>query len=305
MNLPLQQDSLSPQRAIYVAVNAQPWGHNYAIQSSPALEGYSFRGLGDQPASIFQLLSPVENGPIGRWDYATKIHLKTDGTSLQSIDKVLVFGGENTLAIETRRGGWELVQFLNAELVGEKEWILDGILRGQLGTNLETSQGADSGANVVLIDDSVVKIDVPLHEIGLELNWLIGTSNEPVSDKTHEKNTFACAGINARPLSPVHGKVVEISNGDIQLNWIRRSRLNSDSWEVPQTPLDELHERYNVAIKSEEGMVLREVISDQSSVTYLNEDRLADFGSATAPVSFHISQLSDAGLKGPELIIAI
>lgn len=303
MNLPLQQNSLSPQRAIYVAVNAQPWGHNYAIQSSPTLEGYSLRGIGDQPASIFQLLSPLEEGPIGRWDYAARIHLKTDGTSLESIEKVLVLGGENTLAVETRKGGWELVQFLNAELVGENEWVLDSILRGQLGTNIETSQGANVGANVVLLDASMVKIDVPMHEVGLELNWIIGATNEPVSDKTHEKNTFACTGINARPLSPVHGKIIEKPNGDIQLHWIRRSRLNSDSWEVPETPLDEQNERYNTSIKNEEGDLLRELVLEEASFTYLNEARIEDFGSATSPVSFHISQLSDAGLKGPELII--
>lgn len=303
MNLPLQQDSLSPQRAIYIAVSAQPWGNNYAIQSSPSLEGYTLRGVCDQPSSIFQLLSPLEKGPIGRWDYASKIHLKTNGTLLQSIDQVLVLGGANTLAVETRQGSFELVQFLNATLIGENEWILDSILRGQLGTNFEASQGAHSGANVVLMDASIVKVEVPMHEVGLELNWLIGDSNIPVSQKSHEKKTFSCTGINARTLSPVHGKIAEKANGDIQLNWIRRSRLNSDSWEVPNTPLDEQYERYNISITNNAGKVLREIISDVPSFTYLAEHKIADFASTTSPITFHIAQLSDADLKGPALII--
>lgn len=303
MNLPLQQDTPSPQRAIYVAIKAEPWGHNYAIQSSPALEGYSLRRISDQPSSIFELLSPLETGPIGRWDYGAKIHLKTAGTTLESIDQVLVFGGANSLAVETNDGGWELVQFLNAELVGENEWLLNTLLRGQLGTNYETSKGAETGANVVLIDSSITKINVPLHEVGLDLNWMVGAANMPISDNTHEKSVFACSGINARPLSPVHGRQLENLNGDIQLNWIRRSRVNSDSWEVPETPLDEQNERYNISIKNAADDVLREIVLDEATYTYLNDDRIADFGTAPQPIKFHITQLSDAGLLGPALII--
>lgn len=308
MNLPLQQGTLSPERAIYVAINAEPWGHEYAIQSSPALEGYSLRATSNQPSSIFQLLSPLVKGPMGRWDFGSKIHIKThinnQGSTLQSIDKILLFGGANTIAVETNTGGWELVQFLNAELVGENEWQLSHLLRGQLGTNLETQMGADIGANAVLIDASITKIEIPLHEVDLELNWLVGPSNFPVDDTTHEKIVFTCTGVNARPLSPVHGKQKTLSNGDIQLSWIRRSRVNADNWQVPQTPLDQIRERYNVLVKNAQGETVREIVSNQASLTYSINDHISDFGSSAQSQEFHITQLTDEGLNGPALIIA-
>lgn len=311
MNLPLHQDEISPQRAIYVAINAEPWGQYYAIQSSPSHDGYSLRSTSDQPSSIFQLISPLQAGPIGRWDYASKIHIKnhlnnqgtTQGTTLQSIDKILLFSGANTLAVETVSGDFELVQFLNAELVGEDEWVLTTLLRGQLGTNLETSMGSPIGANTVLIDASITKIDIPLHEVGLEFNWLVGASNYPVSENTHEQSVFACEGINARPLSPVHGKHTLLSNGDIQLSWIRRSRVNSDNWQVPITPLDEVNELYNIAVINSLGETVREIESTQPSTTYLIDFQTSDFGSAGQQIEFHISQLTEAGQKGPPLII--
>lgn len=304
MNLPLHQNTLSPQPFIYVALSAKPWRHNYAIQSSPTDEGYSLRETVNQPSSVFELIAPLQVGPVGRWDYKNKIHIKTVGEILQSVEEILLFSGENTLAVETREGDWEIVQFLNAELVGENEWLLSSLLRGQLGTDFETLQGADIGANVVLVDASITKIDMLQYEVGLPLNWLVGAASTPVSNKTHEKAIFSCAGINARPLRPVHGKHTEALSGDIILNWIRRSRMNADTWEVPLTPLDEQNERYQVLVLNSFNEVIRQAEVSQASFLYTNEFRTADFGQTQSSVTFHISQLSDTGITGPALIVS-
>jgi hypothetical protein len=76
-------------------------------------------------------------------------------------------------------------------------------------------------------------------------------------------------GVDLKPLSPVHLVAKDLGN-NVHLSWIRRSRLNADSW-VGEVPLGETEERYRLSIWQNETL-LEEVEVNQSNYTTSQTD---------------------------------
>ncbi|HET7411769.1 MAG TPA: hypothetical protein VFJ18_03820, partial [Pararhizobium sp.] len=92
------------------------------------------------------------------------------------------------------------------------------------------------------------------------------------------------------PLSPVHLKAVRTATGDVALSWIRRGRINADSWLGPDIPLDEPQERYRVEIMDGE-IVKRSAEVTVPAFTYAAADEAADFGGPQEALSVRVRQL--------------
>ena len=52
----------------------------------------------------------------------------------------------------------------------------------------------------------------------------------------------------AKPLSPVHLRLVPTGDGGARLSWVRRGRLDADGWLAGDIPLGEESEAYQVEI---------------------------------------------------------
>jgi len=83
------------------------------------------------------------------------------------------------------------------------------------------------------------------------------------------------------------------------LTWIRRSRLEGDSWEIPDPPLDADSERYRVSVLDEQETVLRQWEVAAPAASYSDADRLTDTGSLQETVIFEVAQLASSGRAGP------
>ena len=175
---------------------------------------------------------------------------------MQSRPVIDVLNGANLLAIEVSVGVWELLQFTNADLQGDGSWRLSGLLRGQFGTaQAGAVPGVMTGARVVLIDQSVVPLPLSVNERSLELTRHAGPRSELVGSQNFVSRGDAFAGTGWRPLSPVHLKAVP--NGSVMtLSWIRRTRIDGDSWDVPDVPLGEAEEAYRVEIYEDGALAL-------------------------------------------------
>jgi hypothetical protein len=89
-------------------------------------------------------------------------------------------------------------------------------------------------------------------------------------------------------LSPVHLKGSRAS-GDLSVSWIRRTRSGGDSWELPDVPLGEESESYEVDIL--DGTTVKRTIAVTSpSAVYASADQIADFGSVQSSVSLKVYQ---------------
>jgi len=80
-------------------------------------------------------------------------------------------------------------------------------------------------------------------------------------------------------LSAVHVKAERLSNNDLLFGWIRRGRVDADSWLGEEIPLGEEREAYQVEIWSSDVLV-RSVQVQAASWIYPGADRLSDLGSS-------------------------
>ena len=145
-----------------------------------------------------------------------------------------------------------------------------------------------TGAQFVLLDGAVTSVPLRESERMVALNWRCGPGNRDIGDASYVTVPFAYQGLGLRPLSPVHVKATRAS-GDFQITWIRRTRSGGDSWELPEVPLGEESESYEVEIL-DGATVKRTLSTSQPNVTYSSADQIADFGAVQPSVSIKVYQ---------------
>jgi hypothetical protein len=207
-----------------------------------------------------------------------------------------VLAGGNTLAIGNEDGGWEIIQYVTAELIGVRRYRLARLLRGQLGTESEMRDPVAAGARVVLIDANALQsLDLTADQRLLDLTYRYGPAAYGHDHFTYAEATLAFRGVGLRPLSPARVKAVRpVAGSDIALSWIRRGRVAADSWEQTEVALGEESEAYDVEIM-DGGAVIRTFATTAPAVTYTAAEQTADWGApiaAPASLSLRIYQKS-------------
>lgn len=294
LDLPLLTGS-EPGGAGYVAAAQSPWPGALALYGAPEQNGFQLRGVLPAPAIVGVSLTALPRGPASRFDHATRFQVHVEGGSLASVSHLSLLGGANLAAVVGRDGAWEVLQFQFAELVADGTYELSGLLRGQGGTEAALADyGAPvaAGARFVLLDSSVVRVDLSLDEIRLPYEWRYGPANLDLADASFGSRQHAFAGIGLRPLSPVHVRGKRSAGGDLDVSWIRRTRVGGDSWETLEVPLAEEVERYEIDFLAGDGSVARTLVSDTTSVSYPASDQMADFGGLPSAVAVQVAQVS-------------
>ena len=296
MNLPLAPADPTPR--VHVVVAAVPWARRYGVWTSPADFGFELRGIVSKPAILGSLLAPLAPGPLGRWDLGNEIAIRLVFGDLASVPQLLVFNGSNAAAIRAANGEWEILQFADAELQVDGSWKLRRLLRAQVGTDPAMRAGAATDSPFVLLDGAMTRIGLSEAETGLTLNWRAGPATAPATGPDTTQLSHAHAALQLRPLSPVHIAAARAPAGDIAIAWIRRSRIDGDNWDAPETPLGESSERYRVEILDGGGDVLRAIETAASAATYSAADQVADFGQLPAELAIAVVQIATNGLPG-------
>lgn len=137
--------------------------------------------------------------------------------------------------------GHELIQFQAAEPLGEGRWRLSGLWRGRGGTEHAVASHGESEPFVLLDGTAAVLDPGRLGAIELATIAAIG-----LADLTPAESPVWLAGIGSRPLSPVHGHVSQLANGDLRLTWTRRVRGGWRWADGVDLPLNEQREAYIV-----------------------------------------------------------
>jgi hypothetical protein len=198
-----------------------------------------------------------------------------------------VLAGENRIAVMASNGVWEIIGFTTAEEIAPKRWRLSGLLRGLAGTEDANAAGATVGSACVVLDEAVVSLGLTDEERGRPLNWLA----ESLGRSGGRSGPYVFAGgVRAQtPLAPVHVEAVRRAGGDIAVSWIRRGRIDADSWDALDIPMDEPDERYLVEVMAG-GEVRRSAEVSTSSFVYSTTDELADFGSGQDLIDVRVRQ---------------
>jgi len=119
--------------------------------------------------------------------------------------------------------------------------------------------------------------------------------DRPLDHPSYRQAIRAFSGVGLRPLSPVHLRLHE-RDGDLDITWTRRTRIDGDSWQGIDVPLGEETEAYTVEVLRD-GAVLRRAETASPGWTYGAAERAADAGPGS--IQIRVAQLSRAWGAGP------
>lgn len=273
-----------------IAAWQKPW-RSQAVFASPEDTGFAQRTTIGQPADLGVLAQALPPGVVGRVDRAVTITVELYGGEISSISRAQLLNGANSVAIGSAGGAWEIVQFETAEEIAPDVWRLGSLLRGQLGTDDATAAGAEAGAFLVVLDEAVQAAGLLASEAGLELNWRVGPAGSDLSGANFSDHA-GTGGLRALlPLSPVHLRASK-DGGDVTLSWVRRGRIDADSWTASDIPLGEEREEYRIEIAHAGGAVVRTATASGPSLLYDSAEIAADFGAPPDEIDVTVRQLS-------------
>ena len=296
LDLPAIPQSVAPS-GLRIAAWARPFVPVIAF-SSPTTSGYTERTIVPQAAVVGNLIAPLGAAATGRWDRKNQIDVQLFSGSLAAAIDLLVLGGANAVAVLGANGQWEVLQFGAAAEVSPGVWRLQKLLRGQLGTGDAALSGAPVGATFVLLDGAVVSAALTAEESGLVLNWKSGPQGKDFTDQYFAPSTVGPAMRFARSYAPAHLRHGKTAAGDLALNWVRRSRIEGDSWDAAEVPLPEGAETYRIEVFDGLGARKREAVSSVAEWLYTAGQQLADFGAGPASATISVSQIGSNGLDG-------
>jgi hypothetical protein len=179
-----------------------------------------------------------------------------------------VLAGSNALAIGDGSADlWEVLQFTDAVLVAPGTYDIHTRLRGQLGTDGLMPNLWPAGSTVVLLDAALRQITLPQSARGLVRHYRVGDATRGFDAEGVVALNPAFQGNGLRPYSVCHLKKRGALGADIDFDWIRRTRIDGDSWQSIEVPLGEESERYRLQVFSG-ATLLREVTTTQPGWTY-------------------------------------
>ena len=283
--------------APHVAVSADPWPGSVGVWSAPTDAGYTLNRLIAAPAIVGLTETILAAAPTGVWDRGPALRVKIVGGSLSSADELAVLNGANVLAIgDGTSARWEVLQFVQAELVAPATYDLSLRLRGQQGSDGIMPAEWPVGSTVVLLDDAPQQIDLPLSSRGLARYYRFGAAGRGYDDPAVVVAVEAFDGIGLRPYPVAHLSAVGTLSGDLAVAWIRRTRIDGDSWQSPEVPLGETVESYLVRVVQADVIVREETVFAQSW-DYPLVRQVGD--GIIGPYRIDVAQMSDRFGAGP------
>jgi hypothetical protein len=242
------------------------------------------------PATVGVTLDDLPAGPVSCWDRANSVRVKLSGGALTSLTELAVLNGRNAAAVQNAAGAWEVLQFADAELVDSDTYRLSQLLRGQAGSEWAIASPLAAGAPFVLLDGQLVALTRSLGDLGRPMSLRIVAAERDHADPSAVAIEVTPQPTALLPLAPVQLSAAR-SGAGVQVSWIRRTRIDGDSWEAADVPLGEESEAYVVDILS--GSDVKRTLSVTApAALYAVADEIADFGTPQTSLSLRVTQLS-------------
>ena len=290
LDLPLMRGTEAPHQP-HLAVTATPWPGSAAVYSSDSDAGYALNRLITARSVIGRTQTALAAAAPGVWDRGPALRVKVGG-ALASVSRSQLLNGANLMAIgDGSSANWELFQFAEAVLIAPGIYDLALRLRGQAGTDAVAPGSWPVGSYVVLMNGVPKQVELAASERDLARHYRVGPAQRGYDDPSYLHAVEAFAGVGLRPLSPVHLRARRTGVGDLEVRWIRRTRIDGDSWSGADVPLGEAGEAY-LARVVQGASVRREVSVGQPLWTFPAAMQAAD--AVVLPYEIHVAQLSES-----------
>ncbi|WP_424927682.1 baseplate multidomain protein megatron [Amaricoccus tamworthensis] len=299
LDIPLLRGTEVPY-APHFAVSSYPWQSNVSVYSSSSEtdNGYTKNIEVTQPSVIGQTLDAIPAGRPGEW-LNSGFRVRITAGVLSSRSEAEVLNGANVAAVRGHENAdWEIIQFQSAELQGPNEYLLSKLLRGQAGTDAVTPRSWPPNCDFVVLDGAQQQIDIAQSARGLERHYRVGPAHKSYDSDTYRYETLAFEGVGLRPYAPVHLSAQIRANGDIFVSWVRRTRIDGDSWAGFDVPLGEQSEKYHVKIFDGTTLVADKTVNNPGFL-YSQQDKAVHGISTSKQLAFEIAQISESYGPGP------
>ena len=296
LDLPLLRGDEVPH-APHLAVSAAPWPGQVAAYKSASQNGFALARLIDAPAVIGETQNDLGTAEAGLFDRGPALRVLLQFGALASVAEAALLNGANVAAIGSGTDDvWEVFQFAEAVLVAPDTYDLSLRLRGQAGTDAVVPQSWPAGSRFVLLSPALVQPEIDPSERQLARTWRIGPARRPVDDPVYEETQRAFEGVGLRPYAPVHLSARDDGAGGHNINWIRRTRIDGDSWAGLEVPLGEEAEAYLVRVR-QESVLLREETTSAPGWSYSGAQKSSD--EVTGQFTVEVAQISARFGAGP------
>jgi hypothetical protein len=308
LDLPALRDE-DDNAGVYAAVRPYLTDTNFrgATILRSADGGASYTSLGPVGVATpmgYLLQTPGATEPYTIWDEVTVLRVQMQYGELESRTESAVLNGANSAAIGAH-GRWEIVQFRDAEFLGEGIWLLSGLLRGRRGTERNIGVSVMGDRFVMLSAGGLIRLPLNVADIGATRLYKIVAAGTRFGDA--EPQEFTGTGEALRPFSPVHLKASREADDDIEITWVRRGRIGQTLQSGTEMALSEESEAYEVDILVADEVV-RTIETTTPEAIYTAAEQAEDFDSpAPLSIAVEVYQISATVGRGHvgELAIAL
>lgn len=290
--------TVEPPPLLSLAAFAAPWPGALAIWRADEAGLFALDGFVEAPSIVGETLTALPPGPLWRTDRHAVLEVRLRGGVLSSVSPEAALAGANALALVGADGAIEIVTVSQVELIGPQRFRLSGLIRGIGGSEPAAGRLLPAGARIVVLDGAAVALTSDLADLGRTRLYRVGPARDDVGDATMVEFEAPVAGEALVPRSPVRPTAVRTAGG-IALAWLRRTRIDGDSWELAEVPLGEENERYEIGILDGEDLLHVEIVNT-SAWTYPAAQELADFGAQQQEIGLSLRQLSATVGRGRE-----
>jgi hypothetical protein len=287
-----------PPPLLALAAFASPWPGALAVWQADGAGLFDLLRLVEAPSIVGETLTVLPPGPVWRTDTRAVLDVRLRGGVLHAVSPEAALAGANALALLDEDGAVEIVTVSHVELIGPRQFRLSGLIRGIGGSEPEARRSLAVGSRIVVLDGAAVALTSDLGDLGQQRRYRIGPVQRDVGDPSMAELTAGADVAALRPLSPVHPRARRVG-GAIEIGWIRRTRIDGDSWDLAEVPLGEEAELYEIAVLNE-GVELRRTTTSAAAWSYPEAFELADFGGAQAEIEIVIAQISAVTGRGHE-----
>jgi hypothetical protein len=286
-----------------LAVKARPWPGPMTVWRAGPSGGYDPVSEVAAPAQFGTTSTGFGPGPVWRWDRQSFVDVVLRDADLVSISEQEALAGGNLFAIGPLGGPYELVSAAGAVLIAPDTWRFSTLLRGLGGTEALASRALGAGATLVLINERIAPLENDLSRAGQAIAYRLSPPGRDHADAMAVSFSAVPGLVALKPYAPVHASARRGASG-VTISFLRRTRIDGDNWDLPDVPLGEEREAYEVEIYA--GAVLKRRLSASTvSVLYTSSQETADFGTPQTSLSLQIRQLSVAAGTGEALTVTM
>jgi hypothetical protein len=285
MELPALGGSLPTVPALMVAGAgaSQGWRRGSFEISSDMGASYTTGGVLESGTTMGTVATPLASGPQDIWDRHNYFDVELLGPHMwiEGRSEAAVLQGSNLALV-----GDELLQFRDVEVLAPGRFRVRTLLRGQRGTEHAVDRHGVNERFVLLDGSGLVVLQSSLESIGQQMM----VRPMGAADLDTPPVSLTVRGEALLPLAPAHLRLFK-EDGDVLIDWIRRSRAGFAWLDFVDAPLGEATEAYRLDLYLD-GRHARTVEVKLPGYRYRQEAIAEDGGGAVLAVE--LMQLSAA-----------